>query len=72
MNSSMRSLAAEYDYCISVQKDVIARYREQLHIAQKKRDYKEVQRIQSLLHILYDEKYELEENLGEIKRYLGS
>lgn len=72
MFSSMRELCIQYEYSIKVQKDVIAQYREKLRVAQRKRDYKEVQRIQSLLHILYDEKYELEEKAGEIRRYLGS
>ena len=70
MNESFRALYAQYTHCIAVQKDVIARYRARLHRAQQSFNMAEVQRLNALLRILYEEKSELEERAVGLREYL--
>ena len=70
MNESYASLYAQYTHCIAVQKDVIARYRARLQRAQKSFNMAEVQRLNALLRILYEEKSELEERAVGLREYL--
>ena len=70
MNESYASLSAQYTHCIAVQKDVIARYRARLQRAQKSFNMAEVQRLNALLRILYEEKSELEERAVGLREYL--
>lgn len=70
--SSMEQLQQEYENSIKVQQAVIDKNREKLNKARKQCNFKEVQRLNSLLKTLYDEKWELEERATEIRRYLCS
>ncbi len=70
MNESYATLYAQYTHCIAVQKDVIARYRARLQRAQKSFNMAEVQRLNALLRILYEEKSELEERAVGLREYL--
>ena len=69
MNLSLQELGKEYDHSIKVQKDVIEKYRKKLNEAQKSYNFKEVNRLNRLLKILYDEKSELEELSNSLKSY---
>lgn len=70
MNESYATLYAQYTHCIAVQKDVIARYRARLQRAQQSFNMAEVQRLNALLRILYEEKSELEERAVGLREYL--
>jgi len=70
LNESYATLYAQYTHCIAVQKDVIARYRTRLQRAQKSFNMAEVQRLNALLRILYEEKSELEERAVGLREYL--
>jgi len=70
LNESYATLYAQYTHCIAVQKDVIARYRARLQRAQKSFNMAEVQRLNALLRILYEEKSELEERAVGLREYL--
>ena len=70
MNGSFRNLYVQYNHCIEVQKNVIARYRARLHHAQQSFNMAEVQRLNALLRILYEEKSELEERANGLREYL--
>ncbi len=70
MTISYTGLYEEYSRCIKVQKDVIAHYREKLSAARRKGDHKEIDRLEKMLYILYDEKCDLEESASNLKKYL--
>ncbi len=70
MNISYTALYEEYGRCIKVQKDVIAHYREKLSSARRRGDHKETDRLEKMLYILYDEKCDLEESAGHLRKYL--
>lgn len=69
MGKTLRDLSNTYEDCIAVQEQVIERYRKQLREAHKSYNMKEVQRLNSLLRVLYDEKMELQMTAHEINRY---
>ncbi len=69
MRMSLEDLGRQYESCISVQNEVIEKNRERLKIASKKGSFNETKRLHSLLRVLYDEKWELEEKLRGIKEY---
>ena len=69
MNLTLQELGKEYDNSIKVQKAVIEKYRKKLNEAQKSYNFKEVNRLNRLLKILYDEKSELEELSNSLKSY---
>ncbi len=69
MNTTLQDLANEYDNSIKVQQKVIESNRKKLLQAQKIGNYKEVKRLATLLHILYDEKSELEEKANRLRNY---
>ena len=71
MNESFSNLYAQYNHCIDVQKDVIARNRSRLQRAQAAYNMAEVQRLNALLRILYEEKSELEERANGLREYLS-
>lgn len=70
MNESYSALYVQYNHCIEVQKNVIARYRARLQRAQRTFNMAEVQRLNALLRILYEEKSELEERANGLREYL--
>ncbi len=71
VNSTLKQLGMEYEESITIQKEIIKKNRERLAQAMKKHNFKEVQRLNSLLKTLYEEKWELEEMAVEIRRYLS-
>lgn len=71
VNSTLEQLCSEYEASIKVQKEVIKKNREKLLQAQKRHNFKEVQRLNTLLRVLYEEKWELEEKAVEMRKYLS-
>ena len=69
MNRTLQDLANEYDDSIKVQQKVIEINRKKLLQAQKQGTYKEVKRLSTLLHILYDEKSDLEKKANRLRNY---
>ncbi|MBQ8504132.1 MAG: hypothetical protein IJ491_07635 [Clostridia bacterium] len=69
MNSTLKQLGQEYERSIQVQTEIIRKNRERLSAARNKCNFKEVQRLNSLLKTLYEEKWELEEKAVAIKKY---
>ena len=61
MNTAIGELYRQYQHCIDVQKRVIALNRTRLRRAVAARNQAEVQRLNRVLRILYEEKSELEE-----------
>lgn len=71
MENELSSLSNTYEECIAVQEKVIANYRLKLNEARSKYNMKEIQRLNSLLRILYDEKMELQMTAHQIQKYLS-
>ena len=69
MNLSLQELANEYEKSIEVQKNVIKSAREKLQNARKSGDFREIKRLNTILQVLYDEKYELEEKAHKLRNY---
>ncbi len=69
MNLSLQELANEYEKSIEVQKNVIKSAREKLQNARKSGDFREIKRLNTVLQVLYDEKYELEEKAHKLRNY---
>ena len=69
MTNTLRDLGNTYEDCIIVQRRVIDSYRKKLNEARKNYNWKEVQRLNALLRVLYDEKIELERAAHDIDKY---
>lgn len=69
MSLSLRELGLEYERSIKVQSDVIEKYRIKLTEARHACNFREVNRLNRLLKVLYDEKSELEELSNSLKNY---
>lgn len=69
MKLSIEELGKQYEQCITVQNEVIAKNRQRLNEATKRNSFNETKRLNTLLKVLYDEKWELEEKLRGIKQY---
>ncbi len=67
MNSTIGALYRQYQHCIDVQKRVIALNRTRLRRAIDARNQAEVQRLNRVLRILYEEKSELEERANGLR-----
>lgn len=67
MSSSIGELYRQYRRCIAVQKRVIATNRNRLNRAISERNQAEVQRLNRVLRILYEEKSELEERASGLR-----
>ena len=67
MKSSIGALYRQYQHCIDVQKRVIALNRTRLRRAIDARNQAEVQRLNRVLRILYEEKSELEERANGLR-----
>lgn len=63
-------LYSEYQKSIEIQKGVIGRYRLAIMKANKKSNMGEVERLNRILCVLYEEKSELEERTAEMRNYL--
>ena len=70
MIQSLDSLARDYENAIQTQQRVIDAFRKKLREARNAFDCKEIQRLNTLLRILYDEKSELEERARDLNNYL--
>ena len=70
MRNSLTQLSSTYEECIRIQQRIIDSNRTKLKEAHKKYNMKEVQRLNSLLKVLYDEKAELENAVNEMTKYL--
>lgn len=68
--NSMGDLYLQYEHCLRVQRGVIERNRRRLRRAMDRSDRTEVQRLNNVLRILYEERSELEERTKELKDYL--
>ena len=66
---SLQQLGQEYERSLKVQSDVIEKYRKRLTEARHTCNFREVNRLNRLLKILYDEKSELEELSNSLKNY---
>ena len=66
----MRDLYLQYEDCIRVQKRVIERNRSRLRLALRSCNASEVQRLNKVLRVLYEEKSELEERAQGLREYL--
>lgn len=71
MENELRVLSKTYEECIAVQEKVIETYRKKLKEARSKYNMKEIQRLNSLLRVLYDEKMELQMTAHQIEKYLN-
>ncbi|MGN0446952.1 MAG: hypothetical protein ACI4GC_00220 [Acutalibacteraceae bacterium] len=69
MKLSIEELGKQYEQCITVQNEIIAKNRQRLNEATKRNSFNETKRLNTLLKVLYDEKWELEEKLRGIKQY---
>lgn len=67
MSSSIGELYRQYRRCIAVQKRVIACNRDRLNRALRERNQTEVQRLNRVLRVLYEEKSELEERADGLR-----
>lgn len=70
MNLTWNRLLNTYERSIATQTGVIERYRGERAAAQRCGNFSEVQRMNSILRILYEEKGELEESAAHLRRYL--
>lgn len=68
----MEVLYNEYEKSLQIQKNIIKSNTEKLKKAREVCNYKEVRRLKSLLKMLYEEKWELEEKTHQLKKYLGT
>lgn len=71
MANTLSELSKTYENCIAIQQETIDRNRQKLKKARAEFNFKEVERLNSLLRLLYDEKAELEISAYEIKKYLN-
>ena len=69
MGNTLRELGNTYESCIEIQQKVINSYRKKLNEATKAYNYKELQRLNALLKVLYEEKEELEIAAHSIGKY---
>lgn len=71
MTNSLSELSATYEKSIALQQEIIDKTRLRLKKASAEFNFKEIERLNSLLRILYDEKSELELSAYEMKKYLN-
>ncbi len=67
----MADLYLQYEHCIAVQKRVIEQNRKRLRRALNSANASEVQRLNRVLRVLYEEKSELEERAEGLRAYLS-
>ncbi len=69
MPTSLKQLGEEYEKSIQIQTQVIKKNREKLNQARKCYNFKEIKRLNTLLKLLYEEKWEMEEKVVLIRKY---
>ncbi|MBQ7598503.1 MAG: hypothetical protein IJU56_07985 [Clostridia bacterium] len=67
---SWNRLLNAYEVSIATQSGVIERYRFAQKKALRSGNFNEVQRVNSILRVLYEEKGELEESAARLRQYL--
>ena len=67
----MEYLYREYERSIEIQKNVIQSTNEKLRQAKASCNRSEIKRLNTLMRVLYEEKWELEEKSRELKKYLN-
>ncbi len=70
MKKTLAELYGEYENSIKLQQEIINLNRKKLNTAQKKFNFSEIQRLNKLLRTLYEEKYEMEEAIKEMRAYI--
>ena len=70
MRTSLEDLYKQYEYSIEKQKKTIAENRQKLKEAHLKHNLGEIARLNRLLHLLYEEKLEMEGTAISIREYL--
>lgn len=71
MNTSLESLCTQYEYSIEKQKKTIEENRQKLKDARKNHNLGEVARLNKLLHLLYEEKLEMEGAAISMRAYFN-
>lgn len=71
MTASLEELYKQYEFSIEKQKKTIEENRSRLNEARKKHNLGEVARLNRLLHLLYEEKLEMEGAAISIREYLS-
>jgi len=66
----MEELYKTYDNSVTVQKQVIAAANLKLRKAREAHNISEIKRLNTLLRVLYEEKWELEEKMRQLKSYI--
>lgn len=69
MRTSLEELYKQYEHSIEKQKKTIAENRQKLQEAHKKHNLGEVARLNRLIHLLYEEKLEMEGAAVSIREY---
>lgn len=67
---SYETLVQDYADAIAIQQRAINAVRKRLIVAQRGFDFKEIQKRNAQLRILYDEKAELQERAAELQNYV--
>lgn len=68
---SIEELYAQYESSIIKQKKTIEENRKKLHEAHRKHNLGEVARLNKLLHVLYEEKLEMEGAAVSLREYIA-
>lgn len=71
MANSLSELSKTYEKSIALQQEIIERYRQRLNKAKTELNFKEMQRLNTLIKMLNDEKKDLEVSAYELKKYLS-
>jgi len=69
MRSSLEELHAQYERSIAKQKKTIEENRQKLKLAQQKHNLGEIARLNKLIHLLYEEKLEMEGAAISLREY---
>ena len=67
---SIEELYTQYEHSIEKQKRTIEENRKKLHEAHRKHNLGEVARLNRLLHVLYEEKLEMEGAAVSLREYI--
>ena len=67
----MEELYRTYDYSVTHQKKIIEATRLKLKKATEAHNISEIKRLNALLKVLYEEKWELEEKRKQLEKYLS-
>ena len=71
MRASLEELYAQYEHSIEKQKKVIDEKRGKLKEAHRRHNLGEVARLNKLIHLLYEEKLEMEGAAVSLRQYLS-